>query len=114
MASSAIPNALERRHLIERELAPAKALAVAEAYLGEGRVLEALDFLRRGEADERLTELRGTAIESGDAFLLRAVATAQGRPAEAAEWGSLAEAAERLGKERYAHDARRQAEREED
>ena len=33
MARSRIPNPLDRRHLIEKELSEAQALQVAEAYL---------------------------------------------------------------------------------
>ena len=114
MAKSSIPDPLERRHLIERDLPPARLRAIADAYLESGRGLEALDFLRRAGAAERLAELRARAIETGDAFLLRAVATASGSPPEREEWRALAQAAAAAGKERYALDAGRQAELEED
>ena len=114
MARPAIPDPLERRHLIERELAPARALAIAEAYLEQGREIEALEFLRKGEDSGRLAELRRRALERGDAFLLRAVARAMGQPPQREEWSTLAAAAESAGNERYALDARRQAEREEE
>jgi hypothetical protein len=114
MARSAIPDPLERRHLIERELSPARALAIAEAYLEQGREIEAIDFLRKGEDSEHLAELRRQAQERGDGFLLRAVARATGHGPEREEWSRLAAAAEAAGNERYALDARRQAEREEE
>jgi hypothetical protein len=111
MARSPIPNPLERRHAIERDLAPARALSIGEAYLEQGREIEAIEFLRKGEAAERLAELRARAIERGDGFLLRAVARATSSPPGRDEWKRLAEAARAAGKERYALDATRQAER---
>ncbi len=111
MAKSKIPNPLERRHLVESELPPAQALAIADAYLAENRATEAPDFLRLAGADERLAELRSEAVSSGDAFLLRAVARAMEAPPKREEWRRLAEAAAAAGKERYAEEARRQAER---
>ena len=44
MARPKIPGPLERRHLIERELAPAQAIKTAEAYLAEGRAIEAVEL----------------------------------------------------------------------
>lgn len=111
MARSKIPDPLTRRHLVERGLAPAQAEKVAEAYLAESRRLEALVFLAQAGAEERLAELRREAIEAGDAFLLRSVANATGEPPSREEWLALAAAAENVGKERYAADAHRQAER---
>jgi len=111
MGRSAIPGPLERRHLVEREVPAEKARVIAEAYLELGRTLEAIDFLAKAGAGEGLAELRAGAIQAGDAFLLRAVTRAAGAPARREEWARLAEAAERAGKQRYALDARRQAER---
>ena len=76
MAKSKIPNPLERRHLIERALSADRARAIAEDYINADRVFEAIDFLEKADAQDRLAELRNGAIESGDAFLLRAVANA--------------------------------------
>jgi hypothetical protein len=92
-------------------MAPAQALRIAEAYLEEGRELEAVDFLRKGGAAERLAELRRKAIASGDAFLLRSVASASGEPPAREEWLALAEAAAAAGKLRYAEEGRRQTQR---
>ena len=114
MARSKIPDPLKRRHLVEGNQAPAQSLAVAESYLEAGRAVEAVEFLVKAEAAERLAELRREAVEAGDLFLLRAVAVAQEEPPTAAEWSALASAAEAAGKERYAADARRQAERAEE
>lgn len=111
MAKARIPNALDRRHVVERELGAAQALRIAEAYLEQGRTLEAVDFLRKAGAAERLAALRAEAIASGDAFLLRSVAGAAGEPVRREEWSALAEAAEAAGKQRHAEDARRQAQR---
>ena len=65
MASAKIPDPLVRRHLIEKELAPAQALKVAEAYLAEGRSVEAVEFLQKAAATEQLTELRSEPSEPG-------------------------------------------------
>ena len=46
MARTGIPDPLERRHLVEKDLPAAQALAIANAYLEKDRCLEALDFLR--------------------------------------------------------------------
>lgn len=114
MARSKIPSPIERRHLVEREIDAAKALRLAEAYLEGDRVVEALDFLRKAGESDRLAELRARAIADGDAFLLRAVAGAMDASPGPAEWRALAEAATAAGKDRYAEDASRQAERGED
>jgi hypothetical protein len=114
VAKSKIPDPLARRHMVERELAPAQSLRLAEAYLAQGRSLEATDFLRRAEARDRLAALREEAIAAGDSFLLRVVATALGEPPDRTSWSKLAEAADAAGKQRYAADARRQAARGED
>jgi len=111
MEKSKIPNPLARRHLLERDLAPAQALRLAEAYLVEGRALEAVDFLRKADARDRLAELRDDAIAAGDSFLLRIVSTALGEAPDRASWDRLAVAADAAGKLRQAADARRQAAR---
>ncbi len=112
MAKSQIPNALDRRHLVERKVAPAQALRIADAYLAEGRTLEALDFLRVAEAAERLAELRREAIAAGDTFLFRSIATSAGEPATREEWSALAAAAAASGRRFYSEQALRQANRE--
>jgi hypothetical protein len=108
MAKSKIPNPLERRHLIEKDLSDAQALETAEAYLAAGRFVEAVDFLAKAHARERLAELRSQAIEAGDVFLLRGVARAMKEPPARTEWNAIAEAAAAAGKDRYAVEARRQ------
>jgi hypothetical protein len=111
VAKSKIPNPLDRRHLIEKDLKEAQALETAEAYLAAGRTVEAVDFLGKAGAHDRLAELRSGAIEAGDVFLLRAVARAMEEPPTGAEWGAIAEAAAHAGKDRYAAEARRQLDR---
>ena len=76
MAKTKLPDPLGRRHLIERDLAPAQALKYAEAYREEGRAVEAADFFAKADAAEPLEELRREAVGSGDVFLLRVVAKA--------------------------------------
>lgn len=110
MAKSRIPDPLQRRHLLEQDLAPARAMAVAEAYLAEDRLAEALDFLAKAGADDQLRALQQQAVEGGDAFLLREVSLRLGEEPDADTWRRLAEAAEAGGKEVYAHEARRMAE----
>jgi hypothetical protein len=111
MAKNAIPDPLERRHLIERPLEPARALAIADAYAKEERVVEAVAFLRKANAPERLEALAQQALRDGDPFLLREVAQALGRESDAAAWRTLESAAAAAGKDRYAAEARRQVER---
>ena len=114
MAKSKIPGALERRHLVEGELPVDQGLQIAEAYLAEGRCVEAVDFLEKAGATDAIEALRRQAIEAGDAFLLRMVAVAEDRQPAQDEWRILADAAAAAGKDRYAAEARRQAERGED
>ncbi len=111
MAKLAIPDPLKRRHLIEQGAQPESALAVAEAYLAEGRELEAIAFLQRANAKDRLRQLKQNAIEAGDAFVLREASSALAEEPSSEEWAAAARGAEALGKERYAVEARRQAER---
>jgi hypothetical protein len=108
VAKKTIPDPLERRHLVERPLDPARALAIAEAYLAEERAQEAVAFLARAQATDRLEAVWRLAIQQGDPFLLREVAAALGRQPDAASWRELAEAAAAAGKDRYAAEARRQ------
>ncbi len=107
MARRRIPDALERRTMVEADLAPERALAIAEAYLDEGRDLEAVAFLEKAGARERLLDLQRRAIESGDAFLLQEVARALGAEPDRAAWEALLRAAEATGKDLYAREARR-------
>jgi len=111
VGKSKVPGPIERRHLIERELSAAQALRYAEAYLAEGLDVDAISFLVKAEATDQLDALRSRAIETGDGFLLRAVASETDTPPTADEWKALADGAARAGKENYAAEALRQAER---
>lgn len=122
MAKRKIPDPLARRHLLEQALDPARALKIAQAYGDEGRVVDAIAFLRKAagsaseapavaEARERLGALRDEAAAEGDAFLLRQATAALGEEPDAALWRKAAEAARAAGKGRYAAEADRQADR---
>jgi hypothetical protein len=106
-----MPGPIERRHLVERELSADQALGYAEAYLEAGRDNDAIAFLVKADAQEQLAAVQHRAIESGDLFLFRAAATALGVAPESAQWRELARAAAAAGKERYAEEAERQADR---
>jgi hypothetical protein len=114
MAKSIIPDAIERRHLIDRDLKPAQSLRYAEAYLEVGRDQDAIEFLVKAEATEQLQAMRNRAIESGDVFLFRSVSSALGVVSERDEWRSIAETARAAGRQRYADEAMGMAERGED
>jgi len=111
MAKSAIPNPLERRHLIERQLAPEAALRIADAYLAEDRAWDAIGFLEKADARERLAALREDATRAGDYFLVREISRALGDEPDAERWRAVAAAAAAAGKERFAAEALRQAAR---
>ena len=111
MARSAIPDPLERRHLIERDLAPDACTKLAEAYLAEGRTWDAIAFLGKAGATDRLAALREEAVVAGDTFLVRELSRALRDEVPAVRWRETAAAAESAGKERYAAQARQLAER---
>ncbi len=108
MAKSKIPGALERRHLLEKELSAAQALRYAEAYLENGRCEDAIAFFVKAEATEQLEALRRRAIEAGDVFLFRGVADATGTAPREGEWREISKSSADAGKERYAVEALRQ------
>lgn len=110
MAKSAIPKVLDRRHLIVKELPEAQSIEIAEAYLEAGRVEEALIFLEKAAATERLAELRAQAVAEGDVFLLRGAARAMGESPDRSEWTATEAAATAGGRLAYAVDAKRQLE----
>ena len=105
-----IPVSLKRRHLVEQDLAPAQALAIADAYLEGNRIADALEFLVKADAQDRLSELRRAAIDCGDVFLIRDLSYRLGEEPSAREWRAAADAAQAAGKETYAIEARRLAE----
>jgi len=110
MAKSAVPGVLERRHLIVSETSDAQALEIAEAYLAEDRQEEALVFLEKAGAKERLAELRASAAAAGDVFLLRSAARAMGEAPSRDEWSRVEATAAAAGRELYVADAQRQLE----
>jgi len=114
MAKNKIPDPLERRHLVERKLPVEQALAIAEAYLEEGRSEEAVEFLEKAGAEDRLESLTREAVESGDLFLLNEISRVCRREPDSQSWQRLAESARRAGKDLYAEDADRQAKRGDD
>ena len=114
MAKHKIPNALERRHLLERKLGSTEALAIGAAYRAEGRSLDAVAFLVKAEAVPALDELANEAVADGDAFLLRNIGEARGIEFDGAIWQRVADAASDSGKDLYAELARTQAQRSHD
>lgn len=111
MARLAIPNPLERRHLIERDTAPEQSRKLAELYLAEGRNWEAIAFFAKAGDRESLAALRETATATGDTFLVREVTRALRDEVPAELWRRVAQAALERGKERFAAQATRLAER---
>jgi hypothetical protein len=109
MARSRTPDPLKRRHLVEEALAAPRALAIAEAYLAEDRVFDAVAFLHKAGAQDRLRALQAEAVTRGDLFLVREISALLGEPPGAATWQAVAEAAAAAGKERCASEARRLA-----
>lgn len=114
MAKSKIPDPLARRHLVERNLSEAQALAIAEAYLAEQRWEEAVTFLGKAGAEDRLDSLAEEAVEAGDVFLLSEISRVRKREPEPQTWQRLAESARRAGRELYAETAERLAHRSDD
>jgi len=109
LARKKLPDPLARRHLLEADLDPAESRALAESYLALGREIEAIDFLAKAKAEDELASLQAAAIERGDVFLLRRVATALGREPGSESWRALALAATRAGRPRDAETAARLA-----
>ena len=109
MAKSQIPDPLHRRHELEKDLSPERSLAIAEAYLAEDRVVEALAFLVKAEARDRLAQVRDAAVAEGDTFLLREACVALGEEPQLAHWEGALVAAEAAGRDAYAEEARRHA-----
>jgi hypothetical protein len=89
-------------------------MGYAQAYLEAGRDCDAIPFLVKADAQDELNAVLLRSIETGDAFLCRAVTTATGVAPESAQWQALADAASAAGKQLYAAEAQRQADREED
>jgi hypothetical protein len=86
-----------------------RALALAEAYLAAGRSFDALTFLAKAGARDRLHALQLDAVAAGDVFLVREIGVLLGEEPGADVWTAVAEAAGAAGKERFATEARRLA-----
>jgi hypothetical protein len=109
MAKAKTPDPLKRRHLVEEALPGPRALAVAEAYLAEGRIVDALAFLAKAGEKDRLRALQREAIAAGDVFLVREIGGTLGEEPDAEAWRHVSRAAAAAGKERYATEAERLA-----
>ena len=109
MAATKLPDPLSRRHLLEGVLEPAKARALAVAYLEAGREIDAIDFLAKAGDREALEGLQTAAVERGDVFLMKAACRGLDEEADAARWQALADAAARNGRHRDAESALRLA-----
>lgn len=109
MAKTKLPDPLTRRHLLEGNLDPAKARALADAYVEADREIEAVDFFARAEASDELERLQATSLERGDVFLFRAATGALDAEPSSETWTRLAEAARAAGRERDAETAQRLA-----
>lgn len=104
-----LPDPLRRRHLVEEPLPAPRALALAESYLAAGRTFDALAFLAKAGARDRLEALQGEAVAAGDLFVVREIAALLGAEPGTEVWSAVAEAAAAAGKERCAAEARRLA-----
>ncbi len=109
MATPRIPGPMERRHLIEKSMDAAQSLSIARTYLDAGRASDAIVFLSKADARDELEALAGSAVEQGDAFLLKAVEDELEQAPNPERWLELAAKADALGKESYGEMARRQA-----
>lgn len=115
MASTKLPDALSRRHLLEGGLEASKAMNLAKLYLKAGREVEAIDFLEAALAAEsvdartQLESLQAIAVEQGDVFLMRSASRALDHEPAGDVWQSLADTATQLGRERDAETALRLA-----
>ena len=114
LAKTRIPGSLERRHLIEKELPVERSLGIAEAYLAEDRVEEAIVFLGKADAQDRLDEVLEQSIESGNVFALQAITRVRRTELPPSVWQRVAERARAAGKDLYAEAAERQANRSDD
>ncbi len=75
----------------------------------QDRIFEAVAFLQKAGAQEKLLEIGHSAIADGDVFLFRTICETTGEDADASDWSQLADAAEASGKTMYAAEARRQS-----
>ena len=84
------------------------------ASLEAERFEEAVAFLAKAGADDRLKALADDAVAAGDVFLLTEISRVQGRDPDSETWQRLADSARRAGKDAYADTAERHAHRSDD
>ena len=108
-----LPDPIERRDWLH--LPQKKAIdfaGIAEAYLGRGRLNEALDFAEKAEPGRRdpiRKQVREHAVKTGDAFLLARIENLAGKVDEVT-WRGCLSSAKQQGKQRYALRAARKLE----
>jgi hypothetical protein len=109
VARSKLPDPLEKRHLLEGDLDPARARALGETCLEAGREIDAVAFLAVAGVHDALRSLQEQALARGDVFLMRAASSALGEEPVSETWRSLAETASAAGRDADAETARRLA-----
>jgi hypothetical protein len=82
---------LEKRRLLHGKGLDAKRAAAAGAFLGAGRIAEALEILERTRDAGALARARKDAVRAGDVFSLSRACQILRVEADAAEWRELAE-----------------------
>jgi len=101
-----LPRPLRRREILYGADTPPETLsALADSYLNEGLVFDAVEFFAQAKDREGLAHIRKIALETGDAFLLRRVKETMPDLVEKSDWDELARAATSLGKHVYAERA---------
>ena len=102
-----LPDPLKRRDILFGVDTPKEVLVeYARAYEEADKLDEALQFYAEAADRPGLERVRAKAIETGDAFILKAVARAMPELVAEGDWKSLIARAEALGKELYAEQAR--------
>ncbi len=102
-----IPDPLKRREVLYGE-SPAESLVEhGKAYEEEGKIDEALQFYTYAKDAEGLRRVKRKAIETGNAFLLKAVARELPDEVGEDDWKMLITSAEKLGMELYAEQGRK-------
>lgn len=100
-----LPDPIERRDFLHLPQKKAVDFAgIAEAYLGRGRLNEALDFAEKadpGRRDPIRRQVREHAVKTGDAFLLSRIEHVSGK-VDDDTWRTCLRSAKQLGKQRYA------------
>lgn len=103
MENNNLLDCLEKRDLLNQPAASVDALLEwGDRYLDAGFVHDALDFYEKAGAVDALPRLLDAARTDGDVFLLRRLCAVLGREPTAEEWLTVAEQAERLGKDLFA------------